>query len=59
MNNTYKIGKDRQQALLFSPSLDEIVTQDNPVRAINSYVDMLDVLNLGFSNKTTTTLDSA
>lgn len=43
MNNTYKTGKNRQQTLLFPPSIDEMVSKDNPVRGIDSYIDILDI----------------
>ncbi|SFV86169.1 hypothetical protein MNB_SUP05-SYMBIONT-4-1186 [hydrothermal vent metagenome] len=59
MDNTYKKGKDRQQTLLFPPNLDDLLTKDNPVRGIDSYVDTLDVFKLGFNNKTSTASDGA
>src|ERR1700743_1727916 len=41
-------GIDRGQSTLFPTSLDEYVTEDNPVRAIDVFVDSLDLNKLGF-----------
>ena len=46
----YKQGIDRQQGYLLPPSVEEYVPADNPVRAIDSYVDSLDLAELGFGN---------
>ena len=47
----YKEGLNRNQQLLFPPSLDEYVDENNPVRAIDSYVDSIDLASLGvFTN---------
>ena len=43
----YKEGLNRHQQLLFPPSLDEYVDADNPVRAIDSYVDAIDLAAFG------------
>ena len=43
----YKEGLNRNQQLLFPPSLDEYVDENNPVRAIDSYVDSIDLDALG------------
>jgi len=48
----YKEGIDRQQAFLLPPSLDEYVAEDHPVRAIEAYVESLDLAGLGFKNTT-------
>src|SRR6266516_4856885 len=42
-------GAPRDQVLLFPPSLDEYITDDNPVRFIDACVDQLDLQTLGFS----------
>lgn len=42
-------GADRTQAALFPERLDDYVEDDNPVRAIDAFVDMLDLAALGFS----------
>ena len=41
-------GASREQVLLFPPSLDEYITDDNPVRFIDAFVDQLDLQELGF-----------
>lgn len=46
----YKEGIDRQQAFLLPPSVDEYVAEDNSVRAIDVYVESLDLARLGFKN---------
>jgi transposase len=43
----YKEGLNRHQQLLFPPSLDEYVDANNPVRAIDSYIDSFDLAALG------------
>ena len=43
----YKEGLDRHQQLLFPPSMDEYVDENNPVRAIDSYVDSIDLAAVG------------
>jgi len=50
MSDNYKQGLNRKQQLLFPPSLDEYVDNDNSVRVIDSYVDILDLSSLGFKN---------
>src|SRR5262245_47194744 len=47
-NHTFKSGLDREQATFLPPRLDEYVARDNPVRAIDLYVDSLDLIALGF-----------
>lgn len=46
----YKQGTNREQGFLLPPSIDEYVGEDNPVRAIDSYVESLDLPQLGFQN---------
>lgn len=46
----YKQGIDRQQGYLLPPSVEEYVGEENPVRAIDSYVESLDVEQMGFEN---------
>jgi transposase len=41
-------GVDRSQTTLFPESLDEWVDDDNPVRVIDAFVDVLDLSALGF-----------
>ena len=42
-------GADRNQAMLFPERLDDYVSDDNPVRAIDAFVDTLDLRALGFN----------
>ncbi len=44
----YKATKNREQSLLFPPSIEEYVGQNNTVRAIDAYVDGLDLEILEF-----------
>ena len=41
-------GADRNQATLFPERLDDYVSEDNPARAIDAFVDALDLSALGF-----------
>src|SRR5450432_2812004 len=41
-------GEDRRQSLLLPDSLDDYVTEDNPVRVVEVFIDELDVGALGF-----------
>ena len=47
----YKQGLNRKQQLLFPPSLDELVDEDNVVRAIEEYVNILDISKLNIKTK--------
>lgn len=49
----HKQGDSRQQSTLFPESLDEYVSQDNPVRVIDAFIDSLDMTSLGFTLATT------
>ena len=42
-------GEDRRQGVLLPEFLDDYVAEDNPVRAIDVFVDKLDLRGLGFS----------
>lgn len=44
----YKEGVGRDQQVLFPETLDDYVTEDNPVRFIDAFVDGLDMSALGF-----------
>ena len=46
----YKIGSPREQGLLLPPHVEDYVSDTNPVRAIDAYVDTLDLEELGFTN---------
>ena len=41
-------GEDRRQSLLLPESLDDYVTEDNPVRVVEVFIDELDLVALGF-----------
>jgi transposase len=41
-------GADRRQVTLLPPCLDDYVTEDNPVRVVEVFVDTLDLAALGF-----------
>ncbi|MGF6936198.1 transposase [Paraburkholderia sp. UCT70] len=41
-------GKDRKQAVLLPEYLEDYVSEDNPVRVIDVFVDELDLHELGF-----------
>ena len=41
-------GADRSQITLLPESLDEYITEDNPVRAIDAFVGSLNLASLGF-----------
>jgi transposase len=42
-------GEDRRQATLLPDSLEDYVTEDNPVRVIEVFIDELDLGTLGFA----------
>src|ERR1700751_3374746 len=44
----FVVGNDRSQSTLFPERLDEYLGEDNPVRAIDVFVDALDLAKLGF-----------
>jgi hypothetical protein len=48
MSNIYKRGENRKQQTFFPPSIDEYVEESNQVRAIEDYVELLDMVELGF-----------
>ena len=41
-------GLDRSQTILLPDCVDDYVDDDNPVRAVDAFVDMLDLAALGF-----------
>ena len=41
-------GTDREQMTLFPARLDDYVSEDNPVRAVDVFVDNLDLDSFGF-----------
>src|SRR5215210_2489446 len=47
-NRTYKLGASREQTSLLPARVEDYVRSNNPVRAIESYVEALDLAKLGF-----------
>ncbi len=47
----YKQGLDRNQQLIFPPSLDELIDEDNIARAIEEYVEILNISKLNIKTK--------
>ena len=50
---SYIEGENRNQSLLFPEALDDYITNDNPVRFIDSFVDGLAMTELGFTHSET------
>jgi len=48
VKRSYKIGHNREQVSLLPPCIEDYVGRDNPVRAIDAYVDSLDLNKLDF-----------
>ena len=44
----FVVGDDRSQSTLFPERLDDYLGEDNPVRAVDVFVDELDLAGLGF-----------
>src|ERR1700709_2434034 len=44
----FVVGADRSQSTLFPERLDDYLGEDNPVRAVDVFVDDLDLVGLGF-----------
>src|SRR3979490_842891 len=44
----FVVGADRSQSTLFPERLDDYLGEDNPIRAIDVFVDELDLIELGF-----------
>ena len=47
MNVKYIEGQERRQQQLFCESIEELISQDNPVRILDAFVDSLDLVMLG------------
>ena len=43
-------GEDRRPATLYSDCLNDCVTDDNPVRIVEVFIDELDLVALGFTD---------
>ena len=50
MGRRYKQGTARSQEALLPPRIEDYIGADNPVRAIDAYVETLDLAALGFVN---------
>jgi transposase len=48
----YVAGVERTQSVMFPQSLDEYISEENPVRFIDAYVGSLDLVELGFAHAT-------
>ena len=46
-----KTSNKRREILLFPPSLEEVISEDNIVRLIDAFVDKLDLQSHGFEVK--------
>ena len=44
----FVVGEDRSQSTLFPERMDDYLGEDNPVRAVDVFVDELDWARLGF-----------
>ena len=44
----FVVGEDRSQSTLFPERLEDYLSEDNPVRAVDVFVDELDLAGLGF-----------
>jgi len=49
MSNLYKEGQDRHEVGFFPATLEDIIAKDNPVRAIDAYVESINMGTLGFT----------
>ena len=48
----YITGIDRNQAVLFPDTLDDYISEENPVRILDAYVNSLELSELGFTKAT-------
>jgi transposase len=46
----YKQGMERHQEMLLPMRVEDYIAEDNPIRAVDVYVDSLDLAGLGFGN---------
>ena len=44
----YIVGTDRNQSRMITVSLDDLIDKDNPVRAIDAYINSLNLSELSF-----------
>ncbi|KJS86104.1 MAG: transposase, partial [Peptococcaceae bacterium BICA1-8] len=45
----YIKGQERNQTILFPESIDDYISDENPVRIIDAFVSILDMKELGFN----------
>lgn len=50
MSRRYKTGADRHQGMLLPERVEDYVAPENPVRALDAYVESLDLQALGFTH---------
>jgi transposase len=50
MDRRYKDELDREQAMLLPPRVDDYVSADNPMHAIDAFVDSLGLAESGFQH---------
>ena len=50
MTRKYKVGKNRSDVMLLPPSVEDYISPHNTVRAIEAYVNTLNLQELGFTN---------
>ncbi|RTZ38849.1 IS1182 family transposase [Candidimonas sp. SYP-B2681] len=48
----YITGQDRQQVTLLPECLDDFISEDNPIRVVEAFVNELDLTSLGFQGAT-------
>ncbi len=48
VSRRYQVSLNREQEMLLPPRIDDYVSQNNTVRAIDAYVDTLDLKEKGF-----------
>ena len=48
----YIEGVDREQSTLFPERLEDWISEENPIRAIDAFVDALDLKSFGFGRST-------
>ena len=41
-------GENREQSTLFPERIDEYISEENPVRVVDAFVDQLNLFELGF-----------
>ena len=49
----YIEGQSREQVLIFPEVIDDYVSKENPVRFIDTFINMLDMIKLGFTHSLT------